>query len=98
MMLIHELLNKDLYIVPEESPPIIFDIKSAVCMAKNGRDTKHTRQIYRRIHFVINSEKCKQHNIDCCEGGMKLADIATDNVGDNYLNPRMKYITVMLDN
>ena len=40
MMLIHELLNKDLYIVPEESPPIIFDIKSAVCMAKNGRDTK----------------------------------------------------------
>ena len=58
-MLIHELLNKDLYIVPEESPPIIFDIKSAVCMAKNGRDTKHTRQIYRRIHFVINSEKFK---------------------------------------
>ena len=38
------------------------------------------------------------HNIDWCEGGLKLADIATDNIGENYLNPRMKYIMVILDN
>ena len=38
------------------------------------------------------------HKIDWCEGGMQLEDIATKNVGENYLNPRMKYIMVRLDN
>ena len=33
-----------------------------------------------------------------CEGGMQLADIATNNVGEHDLNPRMKYIMVRLDN
>ena len=51
-MLIHKWLNKDTYIVPEEAPPIILDSKSSVCMAKNGKDTKHIRHISRRIHFV----------------------------------------------
>ena len=53
-MLIHELLNKDPYIVPEEAPLIVFDSKSALCMAKNDKDTKHTRHIARRMHFVRN--------------------------------------------
>ena len=38
------------------------------------------------------------HNIDWCEGGLKLSDIATKNVGGNDLNIRMKYIIVRLDN
>ena len=97
-MLIHALLNKDPYIVPEEYPLIILDSKSDMCMAKNGKDTKHTSHIARRVNFVRNGENCKIHKIDWCEGGMKLADIATKNVGDNDLNPRMKYIMVRLDN
>ena len=56
-MLIHELLNNYPYIVPEEVSLIILDIKSDVCMANNGKDTKHTRHIYRRVHFVRNCEK-----------------------------------------
>ena len=56
-MLINELLNKDPDIVPEEAPLIIWDFKSANCMAKNGKDTKHTRHIARRMHFVRNGEK-----------------------------------------
>ena len=44
-MLIHELLNKYPDIVPEEAPLIVLDGKSAMCMAKNGKDTKHTRHI-----------------------------------------------------
>ena len=56
-MLIHELLNKDTYIVPEEDTLVIFDIKSAVCMAKNGKVKKHTRCIARRLHFVRYGEK-----------------------------------------
>ena len=42
MILIHELLNKDPGIVPEETPLIILDSKYDVCMANNGKDTKHT--------------------------------------------------------
>ena len=62
-ILIHELLNKDTYVVPEEAPLTILDGKYDVCMATNGKDTKHTRHIDRRAHFVRNGEKCKLHKI-----------------------------------
>ena len=58
-ILIHELLNKDPDIVPEEAPLIVLDSESTMCMDKNGKDTKHTRHIARRMHFVRNGEKCK---------------------------------------
>ena len=97
-MLIHELLNEDPHIVPEEAPLIVLDSKSAMCMAKNGKDTKHTRHIARRMHFVRNGEKIKMHKIDWCEGGLKLADIGTKNVSEPDIIPRMKYIMVRLEN
>ena len=53
-MLINELLSKDTYIVPEEYSLIVLDSKSYMCMDNNGNDTKHTRQISRRIHSVRN--------------------------------------------
>ena len=84
--------------VPKESPLFVLDSKSAMCMDKNGKDTKHTRHIARRINFVRNGEKCKMHKIDCCEGGLQLADIVTKNVSEPDLTPRMKYIMVILDN
>ena len=46
-MLVHELLNEDPDMVPEEAPLIVLDSKSDIFMAKNGKDTKHTRQIAR---------------------------------------------------
>ena len=52
-MLIHEFLKKFPDTVPEETP-LILDIKSAVHMANNGKDNKHTRHIARRMHFVRN--------------------------------------------
>ena len=82
-MIIHDFLNNDIDIVPEESPRIILDTKSAVCMDKNGKDTNHTRHIARRVNFVRNGEKCKIFMIDWCEGGMQLADIAAKNIGEN---------------
>ena len=74
------------------------DRKSAMCMAKNGRDTKHTRHIARRMYFVSNWEKCKMHKIDWCEGGLQLADIGTKNVSEPDLTPRIQYIMVRLGN
>ena len=76
-MLIHEWLNKDTYIVPEEEPLTILDSKSYLCTLKNGKDTKNTKHIDIRVHFVINGEKCKRHKSDWFEGGLELADIST---------------------
>ena len=84
--------------VPKEAPLIVLDSKSDTCMAKNGKDTKHTRHIARRIHFVRNAEKCKMHKIYWCEVGLQLADIGTGNVSEPDLTPIMKYIMVRLEN
>ena len=97
-MLIRELLNKDPDILPEEAPLIVVDSKSAMCMANDGKDTKHSRHIARRMHFVSNGEKCSMHKIDWCEGDQQLAEISTRDVGEHDLTPKMKYIMVRLDN
>ena len=97
-MLIHELLNQYPDMVPKEAPLIVLDNKCAMCMDKNGKDTKHTRHIASRIHFVKNKEKCKIHRIDCCEGGLQLADIGTKNISELDLTPSMKYVMVRLEN
>ena len=96
--LIHELLNKDPDIVPEEAPSIVLDDKSAMCQIKNVKDTKHTIYIARRVHFVRNGEKCKMHKIDWCEKDLQLACIGTKNVSEPDLTPSMKYIMVILEN
>ena len=95
-MLVHELLNEDLDMFPKEAPLIVLDSKSSMCMANNGKGTKHTRHIARRIHFVRNGEKCKMHKIDWCEGGLQLSDIDTKNVSEPDLTPSIKYIMVRL--
>ena len=51
------LLNKDTYIVPDAAPIIILDRKYVVCMTNNVKDTKHTSNIARRVHFVRNRGK-----------------------------------------
>ena len=97
-MLIHELLNKDTDIVPEEAPLVILYSNYVMCIANNGKDTKHTHHIARRIHFLSNGENFKMHKIDWCERGLQLADIGTKNVGEHDLTPRMKYMIVILGN
>ena len=84
--------------VPKEAPMTVLDSKSAMCMAKNGRDTKHTRHIAIIMNLVRNGEKCKMHKIDWCERGLQLADIGTKNVSEPDLTPGMKYIMVRLEN
>ena len=67
-------------------------------MANNGKDTKHTRHIARRMYFLSNGEKFKMRKIYWCEGGLQLADIATNNVCEHDLTTSIKYIMVRLDN
>ena len=58
-------------------------------MENNVKDINNTRNIARRVHFVRNGEKCKIHNIDCCEGGLQLADIAAKHFGEDDFNPKL---------
>ena len=97
-MLVYELFNEDPDMFPKEAHLIVLYSKYDMCMAKNGKDTKHTRHISRRMHFVRNGEKCKMHKIEWCEGGMQLADIGTKNVSEPDLTPRIKYIMVRIEN
>ena len=60
--------------------------------------TPKKRHNARIIHLVRNGEKCNMHKIECCEGGLQLEYIATKNVGEHDLPPRMKYIMVRIDN
>ena len=96
--LINKFLNKDPDIIPEEAPLIILDSKSDMCMSKNGKDNKRTMQIASRMNLVRNIENFRIHKIDWCEGVLLFADVATNNVGDNDLNPRTNSILVRLDN
>ena len=65
-MLIHEFLKKDPDMVPEKAAFIVLDSKSSMCMANNGKDTKHNRNIARIMKSIRNGEKCKIHKIDWC--------------------------------
>ena len=91
------MLNKDPDIVPYEAPLIVLDIKYAMCMDKNGKDTKHTRHIARRIHLVRNGEQCKMHKIYWCEEGLQLVEIGIKNVSEPDITPRIKYIMIRLE-
>ena len=79
-MLNNEFLKKDPYMVPEQAPLIILDRKSAICVFKDGIYTKHTIQISRRMHFVINGEDYNFHKTVWCEVRLQLADFGTNNV------------------
>ena len=65
-------------------------------MVNTGKDTKHTRHIYRIIYFVINGEDCNFQRIVWCEVGLHLADIGTNNGREYELNLILGYPMVIL--
>ena len=93
----NELINKDPYVYPEQALLIILDSKSSVCMTNNGKDTKHTREISRRMHLVRNVKDCILHKTVWCEKGLQLADIGTNNGREDELNTGLEYTMVIFD-
>ena len=67
-------------------------------MANNGKDTKHTIHISRRMLLVRNGEEGNFHKTVWCKGGLKLADIGNKNVREDELNTRLGYAMVRLYN
>ena len=55
-MLKNEMMDKDPNMVPEHAPVKLLDSKPSICVAKNGKDTKHIRYISRSMHLVRNGE------------------------------------------
>ena len=67
-------------------------------MNNNFKDTKHTRHIARRMHFVINGEECNFQLTVWCEGGLQLSDIVTKNNSEDELNHILGYAMIRQDN
>ena len=77
-----------------EPTPLLLDSKSAVDMGKNYRDTRHSRHILRRYHYVREGEKDGHHILHWVPCEVQLADIGTKAVGGKDLVDRLKYIVI----
>jgi hypothetical protein len=60
-----------------EPTNIYFDSKSAIVMGSNFHDTKHTRHILRRYHYVREGIRSKRFNMQWLQTLVQLADIGT---------------------
>ena len=96
-MLKNELEGKDQHEAPEDPPLVILDRKSEVDMAKNGKDTKQTRHIARRMHFVWQGEAMGLHTLRWVEAKLQLVDIGTKNIRPDEIRPQLEYLMVVVD-
>jgi hypothetical protein len=60
-----------------EPTNINFDSHSAIAMGSSFRDTKHTRHILRRYHYVHEGIRSKRFNMQWLQTLVQLADIGT---------------------
>jgi hypothetical protein len=67
----------------EESklPPtaMFFDSKSAIAMGESYKETKHTRHIIRRYHYVHDGISSNRFSMNWVRTGIQFADIGTKN-------------------
>ena len=96
-MMNSELEGKKPDEIPSDPPLMILDSRAGVDMSKNDRDSKQTRHIARRMHFVRQGEAQNLHRTTWIEGDLQLADIGTKNVRADELQPRLGYIMVKVD-
>ena len=77
-------------------PPtkILLDSESAIAMSKNSRDSKRTRHIERRVHYVRQGQGTGMHSLEYVPADLQLADIGTKNLSAQDLDPRLNYIQV----
>jgi len=71
---------------------IYFDSKSAVAMGINYKDTKHTRHIMRRYHYVRQNIAANRFTVKWISNEIQIADIGTK-LNDG---PKHKLLTEMI--
>jgi len=62
---------------PRHNVPLILDSKSAIAMGNSFRDTKHTRHIMRRYHYVREGVDAGRYKLYWIKTDQELADIGT---------------------
>jgi transposase InsO family protein len=62
---------------PRQQIPLILDSKSAIAMGNSFRDTKHTRHILRRFHYVREEVDSGRFRLFWIKTDDELADIGT---------------------
>jgi hypothetical protein len=72
--------------------PIYFDSASAIAMGSSFRDTKHTRHIARRYHYVRNNVETKRFIMCWITRDLQLADIGTKQT----LGPRHTFLSTLI--
>jgi hypothetical protein len=74
-----------------ELPPtaMFFDSKSAIAMGESYKDTKHTRHIMRRYHYVREGISSNRFIMGWIRSGIQFADIGTKN------NPGPRHQTLL---
>ena len=95
-MLLNELDGKD----PDdisEAIPILLDSASAIAMAKHAKDTKHTRHIARRLHYVREGEQQSRFSLSYIPAEKQLADIGTKALSEEDMNSRYDIISAIVD-
>ena len=66
-------------------------------MDNDGKDTKHTRHIYKIIYFVRNVEEWNLYKTVWCEVGLNLAYIGNKNVREDEFYHILGYSMVILE-
>ncbi|MGH7954439.1 MAG: reverse transcriptase domain-containing protein [Gloeomargaritales cyanobacterium] len=80
---------------PQKQEPvlIILDNEAAICMSKSLKDTKRTRHIDRRIHYVRHGIKAGLHKLTYIPANHQLADNGTKNL--NFLEAAPRFACFM---
>jgi len=76
---------------------ILLDNSSAVAMGHSFKDTKHTRHIWRRYHYVRQGELSGMHTLEWIPKEYQLADIGTKPLTKVDLLPRLKFMMVDIE-
>jgi hypothetical protein len=69
-----------------------FDSKSAMAMGNSYRDTKHTRHIMRRYHFVRNEIAARRFEMKWIRTEFMISDIGTKQTP----GPRHTFLTELI--
>ena len=94
----HRMLHNEFRLLdPDESSfPVIvlLDSQSTKAMGSSFRDSKHTRHIERRFHYVHHRTKDLKHALHWLDADLQLVDIETNNIDSTELQPRLRIIIV----
>ena len=86
--------------LPADTPitvPVYCDSESAIAMGSSLKDTKRTRHIQRRVHFVREGFASKNFTPVKIEGELNPSDIGTKNVDPDTRDSHMHVLHVTTD-